>query len=306
MKNIKNQKGVSLISLIITIVVIIILASVTIYTGLTQNNEKATETKNVYEVQELLEAVANRTLLHKLNPNYYAYVGDNAYGNKVIDGITYNDSDGWYFLSSKEEFSELSLDNITGEYLVNYDTGDVVSKSGIFYKDKIYYVLKDLKEDMGGGNTVIAANNYDNEKGINKPILSKGMVPVKLVGASWVVTSSDDKEWYDYSSEQKAWANVMLMDELTVEGYDNEAIRNATLSDLVGKKVITEGSSYVWIPRYTATSLGETGSKIIFSKGLSDTKTFEGETYIASTAFQYEGLELTGIWVSKYEASLNQ
>ncbi len=306
MKNIKNQKGVSLISLIITIVVIILLASITIYTGLTQNNEKAVETKNVYEVQEILEAVANRTLLHKLNPNYYAYIGDNSYGSKLIDGVTYKDSEGWYFLSSKEEFTELSLDNITGEYLVNYDTGDVVSKSGIFYKDKTYYVLKDLKNDMGGGDTVIAKNDYDVDKGVNKPILSKGMIPVKLKGATWVVTSSDDKEWYDYSKSQQAWANVMLVDELEVTDYDNEKVRNANLTELVGKEVTKEGSSYVWIPRYTATSLGETGSKIIFSNGIADTKEFNGETYTTSSAFQYEGLELTGIWVSKYEASLDQ
>lgn len=301
-----NKKGVSLISLIITIVVIILLASVTIYYGLAENNEKANETKNVYEVQEILEAVANRTLLHKLNANYYPYIGNTDFGSQNVDGITYSANDGWYFLSTNDEFSELSLENITGEYLVNYDTGDVISKNGIFYKDEIYYVLKDLNKDMGGGETVITKNNYDSDKGVNKPILSKGMIPVKLVGASWVVTTSDDKEWYDYSKEQKAWANVMLMDELAVEGYDNEAVRSATLSELVGKKVETEGSSYVWIPRYTATSFGETGSKVIFSKGISDTKTFEGETYVSSSAFQYEGLELTGIWVSKYEASLNQ
>lgn len=301
-----NKKGVSLISLIITIVVILILASITIYYGLNENNEKAIETKTVYEVQELLEAVTNRTLLHKLNPNYYAYVGKTDFGSKEVDGVTYLATEGWYFLSTAAEFSELSLENITGEYLVNYDTGDVISKNGILYKDEVYYVLKDLNKDMGGGDTVIAKNDYDSEKGVNKPILSKGMIPVKLVGASWVVASSDDKDWYDYSKDQSAWANVMLLDELAVTGYDNVALRNAKLSDLVGKAVTTEGSSYVWIPRYSATSLGETGSKIIFSNGIKDTTTLDGETYTVPSAFQYDGLELTGIWVSKYEASLNQ
>lgn len=301
-----NKKGVSLISVIITIVVIIILASVTIYYGLAENNEKAIETKTVYEVQEMLEAVANRTLLHKLNPNYYAYVGKTDFESKEVAGVTYLATEGWYFLSTDDEFSELSLENITGEYLVNYDTGDVISKNGIFYRDEVYYVLKDLNKDMGGGDTVIAKNDYDSEKGVNKPILSKGMIPVKLVDDSWVVASSDDKEWYDYSKDQSAWANVMLLDELAVTGYDNVALRNAKLSDLVGKIVTTEGSSYVWIPRYSATSLGETGSKIIFSNGINDITTLDGETYTVSPAFQYEGLELTGIWVSKYEASLNQ
>ena len=102
----------------------------------------------------------------------------------------------------------------------------------------------------------------------------------------------------------------MLKDDLAVEGFDNAAVRKASLSELVGKKVTTEGSAYVWIPRYTTSSVGTTGAKIIFSNLTNDTTSANGDTYTLPSSFQYgtgdNVLDLTGIWVSKYEASFNQ
>lgn len=310
----RSNKGVTLITLIITIVVIIILATTAIYYGLSQNTEKAIETKTVYEVYSLVDAIANRTLLNRLNPSFYNFVGNNSFGTYTLDenGQTqiYSSSDGWYLVSSKQELQELGLDNVVGEYLINYEKGLVVSTTGIMYKGAMYYSLNDLRREMGGGTAVLSKVEYDYGKKVNKPVLSNGMVPVKLSGSKWVVTSSDDTSWYDYSADQMAWANVMLKDELAVEGFSNEEVRNKPLSDLVGREVTNEGSSYVWIPRYTATSLGETGSKIIFSNLTKDTYSANGETYILPESFKYieagETIELPGIWVSKYEASFDR
>ena len=310
----KNNKGVTIITLIITIIVIIILAGITIYIGLNQNTEKAMEVKTAYEVHEIIDAVVNRSLVHKINPDYYVYVGKTDYEPKSIgtegNKKTYSGNDGWYLLDTKEEFDELGLDNTNTSYLVNYEDGSVVSINGVLYNDNVYYSLNDLKKDMGGGRDVLSDVEYDEGKRVNKPVLSKGMVPVKLEGNEWVVTSTNDDGWYDYSQEQMAWANVMLMDELEVEGYDNSAVKSASLSELVGKKVTTEGSAYVWLPRYTTTSLGASGSKIIFSNLTNDTTSADGETYYLPSSFTYgtgaNKLELTGIWLSKYEASLNQ
>lgn len=55
---------------------------------------------------------------------------------------------------------------------------------------------------------------------VNAPQLVEGMTPVKWNGSQWVETTTDDKEWYNYSKKQ--WANVRLAD----------------------------GSMFVWIPRY--------------------------------------------------------
>lgn len=309
----KNNKGVTIMTLIITIIVMLIIVSITVYYGLTQNLEKATETQTVYQVHEIIDAVTNRNMMHKINSSYYKYIGKTGFEPIEIteNGLTklYTSSDGWYLVEDKAEFDALGLDNITGEYLINYSNGMVVSVEGVLYKDKLYHLLNDLKKEMGGGTSVLSHVEYDSSKKVNRPVLSNGMVPVKLVGTEWVVTSTDDIGWYDYSKEQMAWANVMLMDELSVEGYDNATLKNTPISELVGKKVITEGSAYVWIPRYTTTSIGGTGSKIIFSNLISDTTNVNGEIYTCPDSFRFgegsETLELTGIWVSKYEASFN-
>ena len=90
----KKNLGITLVSLMITIVVIIILAVVTIYYGLTRNTEQAVETKTVYEVHELIDAVINRALSHRINPDYYSYVGKLDYSpievGKGADKKTYS------------------------------------------------------------------------------------------------------------------------------------------------------------------------------------------------------------------------
>lgn len=309
----KKNRGISLVTLIITIIVLVIVASVIIFTGLNVNREKAVGTKTVYEVYSIVDAVTNRALLNKLNPDYYAYVGINDFATiRVGNSETYTGGSDWYLVSSQEEFNELGLDNIDGEYLVNYKTGTVIAISGVKYEGTTYYSLNELKIKMGGGSLLLSSSEFDKEKKVNKPILSNGMVPVKLSGGSWVVADTEDNDWYDYSSEQMAWANVMLKDELTVSDsiktYTNEEVREMSVSELVGKKVETEGSSYVWIPRYTAKSLGETGSEIVFSNLTDDTLT---DGYTLPSAFTYTdqnsgSIQLPGIWVSKYEAGFDR
>lgn len=308
----KKNAGISLIALIITIIVILILAGIILFEGMSGTSQKAKQTKTLYDVVTIIDAVLNRGLLYKLNPDFYKLVGVNDFatlriGNSENQEYYYGGGD-WYLVSTKDEFSELGLDNVTGEYLFNYKTGAAISLDPIVYEDEKYYSLNDLKNKMKGGSTLLANVEYNSEKGVNKPVLATGMVPVKLSGGNWVVASKDDNDWYDYSLAQMAWANVMLKDELTVDGYTNEQVRNATNEELVGKQVTKEGSSYVWIPRYTASSLGETESDIIFSNLTDDVTSLNGLTYVLPDAFTFtengEKIDLPGIWVSKYEASL--
>ena len=46
----------------------------------------------------------------------------------------------------------------------------------------------------------------------NSPALGTGMIPIKWNGVSWVITTANDKEWYDYSVGK--WPNIMLSDRL--------------------------------------------------------------------------------------------
>ena len=149
-------------------------------------------------------------------------------------------------------------------------------------------------------------NNVDLVDIANAPVLSNGMVPVKWIGgiSSWVVTEEDDPEWYNY--ENNKWANVMLRDGLVTEPYGRY------------QKVTTEGSMFVWIPRYTY-KIDNGEVDVRWSFGIVD-NTSEG--YLRHPAFymgEYKGgelnqnssfsgrtgklNELTGFWMAKYMAS---
>lgn len=293
----KKNSGVSIITLVITIVVLIILAGVVIYNGANQNVEKTSQTVTFNEIINVSEATAQRSFMNKISTTKYPYVGKELTDSEpeIINNVRYGD--GWYKLEKKEEYNELSLENILGSYVVNYTTGEVVSVNPILYEDEEYFTSTDIKKIVGAANVAVSSDMYDNDKGVNKPMLLAGMIPVKYVDGRWVITSSNDAQWYDYSAENKAWANVMLTDEIAVEGYTNEEIRSVTLAELEGKVVTTNGSLFVWIPRFTSNYAGD----VVYSHLTSD---YTQDGYILSNAFTFGLTELTGFWESKYDAEL--
>ncbi len=292
-----NNKGISIITLIITIVIIIILAGMSIYYGLDKNIGETTNTMSYNEIFDVSESVSQRTLLNRINPDKYKLIGEKLTdaNPKKINEITYGD--GWYELLAKES-SKLGLENVKKNYVVNYKTGEVISYDPVYYENEEFFSSNDIKEAIGGETSATLAGLYDSVKGVNKPILVPGMIPVKNVSNEWYVTNADDEKWYDYSAGSQAWANIMLTDEITVEGFStNEALRSASLSELEGKKVTKEGSMFVWIPRYTSNASNE----IVYSNLTED---FTDEGFILNPAFTDGDQELTGIWISKYDADI--
>ena len=149
---------------------------------------------------------------------------------------------------------------------------------------------------------------YIVEKGVNKPVLTSGMTPIKFVDPTQSEkgkvdkTNSGDSSWYDYNA--KKWANAQTED----------------------------GSMWVWIPRYaykvnevdkkfdikfligTTDNYYDENGKIQTAKRctnvdeLVDTKigytvhpAFTDETAIGYRNGGWDK-ELTGIWVAKFEA----
>lgn len=153
----------------------------------------------------------------------------------------------------------------------------------------------------------------------NKPKLDSGMTPVVYDSTlgKWKKVDENSGEWYDYASDKKQWANVMLQDGLVVNAdgtIDNDKM----------------GSMFVWIPRYMylipaanyhTSTAGEI--KIKFLKGTTNIATDGTNVVIANasggdnwnvhpafcdgTKNNYANGEwdkdITGIWVAKFEAS---
>ena len=169
----------------------------------------------------------------------------------------------------------------------------------------------------------------------NKPAVdTENMVPVNwdATNSWWVVT--DEKDW-DYSygdtDETKKWANVMLRDVLVVDGIADAT--TTTIAEMKGKKVTTEGSMLVWLPRYAykityyaESDTNKTGTPVGYSdaRGLVDAegKTPEGmnapvtsiavgDNYRPHPAFEGSttytqgewSTKLTGIWMGKFETT---
>jgi hypothetical protein len=121
------------------------------------------------------------------------------------------------------------------------------------------------------------------------------MTPIKWSGSAWVDTTESDTDWYNYTTTDKKWANARSAD----------------------------GSMWVWIPRYiykisTGWHSNTAGTiDIQFSKGLDDnwnkavigninldqTANASNNTWTNHPSFTFGDIELTGFWISKFEAS---
>ena len=168
--------------------------------------------------------------------------------------------------------------------------------------------VADIIDNINAGNNA-TSGNYDKEKKVNAPALKTGMTPIKFNEATSnkkgeaVKTTKEDKDWYSY--ENKKWANAETKD----------------------------GSMWVWIPRYAYRINSDTQTTdVVFLIGTSDNyydengkvqtakrcKSKEEKVntttgYTVHPAFTNESSieyrnggwdrELTGIWVSKFEAA---
>ena len=151
-----------------------------------------------------------------------------------------------------------------------------------------------------------STDGYNENKQVNSPKITQGMIPVKWNGTNWQVCSQDDNKWYSYNNTDKKWANIMLSD----GKYKSDTVQ-------VGQVVTDDelGSMYVWIPRYAYTVDNENQKmNVTFVKGNTN-EGVNGETFttdesvdtkttkLVHPGFNLGGTALTGIWVAKFEAS---
>ena len=206
----------------------------------------------------------------------------------------------------------------------------------VFHKEELQSETKQIN----------ISGSYNEEKQVNSPSLGgnngKGLIPIKWNGENWEVCSTEDKTWYNYSNQEievttedgktetvpaMTWANAMLSDGTYKAGEVEEG------------QVVQEnelGSMFVWIPRF-AYSINEYKVKqdpvledgttqnitnVEFLKGTTNEGT-SGNTYqkdydedsiaqgdqtpmIVHPSFTFGEKELEGIWVAKFEASMEE
>ena len=146
------------------------------------------------------------------------------------------------------------------------------------------------------------------DSGANTPVLAEGMIPIKWDGSKWVKASTTQTgDWYDY--DVKKWANAVMV---------SSATRNSYMSDVtkpVGSEVLEDDilAYYVWIPRYkyqlfNVNSESMDPIEICTQFEDKDTTKSTGNTngaWLTHPAFTFGTDELSGIWVGKFETSVD-
>lgn len=144
----KNQKGITLITLVITIVVMIIIAGVATYSGI--ESIKSTQTTIFVQELEMIQAKVN--VIHEKRKSsdeeklYYDNLGQDitAISEETLLQVLGESTKEGFRYFSKENLTSIELDDIKQDVIINFDTCEVISITGIEIDGVKYYKLKDL------------------------------------------------------------------------------------------------------------------------------------------------------------------
>lgn len=184
----------------------------------------------------------------------------------------------------------------------NYDNAEKT----IEFASNIAFKWEDLSLEYGNYPLTITYNTYEDGSKANVPEFYYNLIPVVYNGTNWVTANFSNK-WYDYNNQE--WANAVRVSNSSWLKYafnkDNITVDEA---DILG--------FYVWIPRfeYMSTNLGtqyaggtvnQPGEIKINFIG-KDVTTPTNSNYKIHPAFTYNGEQLAGFWVSKFEGQSNR
>ncbi|MDD3048373.1 MAG: DUF5011 domain-containing protein [Bacilli bacterium] len=192
-----------------------------------------------------------------------------------------------------------ATDGIDGNITSSINTTSSVNPSAV----GTYTVTYEVSDSSGNVATPVVRTvnvvlvEYLASKGVNRPKLATGMTAIKwnTTTSTWDTISNPntDTSWYNYTTTDKQWANAKTAD----------------------------GSMWVWIPRYIYKISSGWHTKtagvinIQFIMGVDDTlgqtvtlantgtANDSNNTWTNHPAFTFGTVELTGIWVAKFEAS---
>ncbi len=265
----KNNKGISLIALLVTIIVIIIMSSITIYNG--SNMIKDARKKSS---EDRLKTICSAILK---DDTFLDFSGDseitlNESDFDYMDLLKYYDTDYTFLVKKEEAVSENQKQiKYTLEMQKNSDANEKYSYS-------FNYVLSNEKYNYNV--------SFDEENGVNRPIVIDGMVALKSgEGAEETIVNDIYKEkWYSYKKAAPNFAKVKY-----------------------------QGKIYVWIPRFAysiqkfyegreVSDVPSSAISIVFLREngnyMTNDEVIPGE-YKVHPAFTKDDVEYSGIWIEK-------
>lgn len=144
----KKEKGITLISLIVTLIVLLIITNTAIFGGIYIFNV-ARKSKFMSEI-ELVQGRVN--VIHEENKNNvenYTNFGQNIEGlsqeiqNRIIVAFQGKNQEGFRYFNN-EDLEYIGIEDLKKEFLINLDTREIISVSGVELNGTTYYTLRDL------------------------------------------------------------------------------------------------------------------------------------------------------------------
>ena len=152
-----NSKGITLIALTITVIILIILASIAVTTG-----KSSIESSRVTQYQLELEIMETEVgiLYEKYKDQEFIDIGKDIASSgkqeqaeKAFSAVGVSNKEG-YRLFDSQTISNLNIEGIEGEYLIDIKKRDVISLNGIVIDNVIYYNLQQITGNPKINNSI--------------------------------------------------------------------------------------------------------------------------------------------------------
>ena len=239
--------------------------------------------------------------------------------NTSIESNTDEYKNKFRYISRENLELQLDITDIEDDVLVNFETREVVSTTGVEYGGKKYYTQYKLPNgqalvyseattrniafgldlSISGLNATVAISNIS----INNGTLS--FAETELLGntTNWQTINNYTEKEKTYTANISKTIVITLTNKpktnIDLENYDYGADSN------FWAYVEKNGITYLWIPRFVYDS----NNKIKYVKGnskITTDETYIGDDWTTHSKFTDNGTELTGIWVeTSRQAGLN-
>ena len=149
----REERGITLITLVVTIVVMLLLSGVVIYNGTKtiQTTKKTVFISELEMIQAKVDTIYERRKLGQKEIEYYDALGEGLEGidSEVLKQALGGTSKQGFRYFSRQSLEDLELENITQEVIINYDTREVISLTGIELEGVRYYKLSEIPNYIG-------------------------------------------------------------------------------------------------------------------------------------------------------------
>lgn len=144
----KNQKGITLITLAITIIVMLIIAGTATIASLdsVRNAKKSSFITELEMIGAKVDIIYQKRKQNEDDKKYYDSLGQDisVLEQSKLETILNGTPKEGYRYFSKEDLKKLDLDDVSQDVIINYDTRDVISVTGIGIDGIVYYRLSDI------------------------------------------------------------------------------------------------------------------------------------------------------------------